>query len=403
MTTSGTASAMRRLLRWLPEHDPSAPPAPDLEEYYQERYADSSGSWKRNLYYRLKPLIPRPVQLALRRSYVSRQAKQSFPAWPVETRVPDLVAAYVRQFIARLDGGSLRRVGFWPDGKRAALVLTHDVEWDAGLRQAPALAAIEKRLGFTSCWNLVPERYPIDWSIVDALRSEGHEVGIHGLKHDGRLFQSRAIFEDRMRQIASYAEKWRAAGFRSPSMLRNAAWMTSLPFEYDSSFPDTDPYEPQPGGCCSPWPYFMGNVVELPLTMPQDHTLFEILGRDDIAIWKQKAGWLMQVGGIIVLNVHPDYMTTPRRLGLYESLLEFLWAQEGVWHALPRTVAAWWRKRDAMTFASDRGAIRLTGADAGRAGFVRCTLRGSALVEIPEPAVKAPVKPPRAGGDTLTR
>jgi len=386
MTTSGTATAMRRLLRWLPEHDRFAPPAPDLEEYYQERYADPSGSWKRNLYYRFKPLIPRPAQLALRRSYVSRQAKHPFPAWPVETRLQDLVDGYLRKFVACLDGGSLRRIGFWPDRKRAALVLTHDVEWDAGLRQAPALAAIEKRLGFTSSWNLVPERYPIDWSIVDALRSEGHEVGIHGLKHDGRLFQSRAIFDDRMRQIATYAAEWRAAGFRSPSTLRNAAWMTSLPFEYDSSFPDTDPYEPQPGGCCSPWPYFMGNVVELPLTMPQDHTLFEILGLDDISVWKQKAGWLMQVGGVIVLNVHPDYMTTSARLGLYESLLEFMREQKGVWHALPRTVAAWWRNRDAMTFVADRKATLLAGTDADRASIVRCALEGSALVETPERA-----------------
>jgi hypothetical protein len=52
--------------------------------------------------------------------------------------------------------------------------------------------------------------------------------------------------------------------------------MASLPFEYDSSYPDTDPFEPQPGGCCSWLPYFNGPLVELPITLPQDHTLFVI-------------------------------------------------------------------------------------------------------------------------------
>ena len=50
--------------------------------------------------------------------------------------------------------------------------------------------------------------------------------------------------------------------------------MPRLGFEYDSSYTDTDPYEPQPGGCCSYLPYFNESLVELPITLPQDHTVF---------------------------------------------------------------------------------------------------------------------------------
>ncbi len=237
----------------------------------------------------------------------------------------------------------------------AAFVITHDVEWDAGLRRAPAIAALERELGFTSCWNLVPERYPIDWSIVDELRQEGFEIGLHGLKHDGRLFQSHKVFAERVHSIHAYAREWGVEGFRSPSTLRNAEWMTEMQIAYDSSFPDTDPYEPQPGGCCSIWPYFLGSMVELPLSLPQDHTLFEILKHGDIAAWQRKAEWIGVHGGIAMLNVHPDYMMTDERLSLYRDFLQYMKAQTRMWHVQPREAARWWRDRHASTLRADGG------------------------------------------------
>ena len=77
--------------------------------------------------------------------------------------------------------------------------------------------------------------------------------------------------------------------------------MPLLGFDYDSSSPDTDPFEPQSGGCCSWWPFFNGKLVELPITLVQDHTLFVILRRPDEQLWVEKAelssesrnGWLL--------------------------------------------------------------------------------------------------------------
>ena len=72
--------------------------------------------------------------------------------------------------------------------------------------------------------------------------------------------------------------------------------MPRLGFDYDSSYSDTDPYEPQPGGCCSYLPYFNENMVELPITLPQDHTLFSILQRPDADVWIGKADFLRERG-----------------------------------------------------------------------------------------------------------
>jgi hypothetical protein len=113
---------------------------------------------------------------------------------------------------------------------------------------------------------------------------------------------------------------------------------------YDSSFPDTDPFEPQPGGCCSILPFFLRDLVELPITLLQDHTLFEILQKRTADVWISKADWLVENRGLVNVLVHPDYVDG-QRLDVYDRLLAYLKGQAGGWHALPREVASWWRLR----------------------------------------------------------
>lgn len=345
-----------------------------LERFLGEKYAEDNAAWKRRLYYELKPLIPRALQLWLRQSYVASQQTRQFPSWPIETRVLDLISGSVRDALQENNQPPLFGIAPWPAESRFAFCITHDVEWDSGLRRAPALLEVEQRVGVVSSWNLVPERYPIDWGIVEELRNAGGEIGIHGLKHDGRLFQSKHIFLSRLKKIEQYAQEWGAVGFRSPSCLRNPEWMKVMKFEYDSSFPDTDPYEPQPGGCCCVWPYFLGNMVELPLTMPQDHTLYEILGHGDVNLWDKKADWIEQVGGLVLINVHPDYIQSAQRLQQYENFLRRMKQRAQMWHALPKDIAQWWSDRNSSALVIRDGKPEVTGPLADRACVARLAL-----------------------------
>jgi hypothetical protein len=374
-------NALLALLKVAPEHEHHLACDPPLERFLFEDYVEDDAAWKRRAYYLLKPLLPRSVQIFLRKRYVGAQEKRQFPDWPIEPRIPNLVAASVRRALREMRQERLFHIAPWPAGARFAFCITHDVEWDAGLRRAPDLLEVEQRVGVVSSWNLVPERYPIDWQIVDKLRSAGSEIGVHGLKHDGRLFQSKSIFLQRLKKIEEYAREWGAVGFRSPSCLRNPEWMKVMNFEYDSSFPDTDPYEPQPGGCCCVWPYFLGSMVELPLTMPQDHTLYEILGHTDLGAWDQKADWLERVGGLVLINVHPDYMTTDQRLRQYEEFLVRMKQRASMWHALPRQIARWWRDRDASALEIRDGEPAVTGAAAGRAAVAPLRLDTSGMLQ----------------------
>jgi hypothetical protein len=313
--------------------------------FLYERYLQGQAFKPPGLFYKVKPLIPRGVQMAMRRALV-RRAKLEFPAWPIEERLLKDWSGRVQRSLEASGDDRLPFVNHWPDGKRFAVVLTHDVEGVEGVERIPEVIEVERRHGFVSSWNFVAEWYPFDRSIFEVIRARGGEVGLHGIRHDGSLFRDRATFEEQLPAIRRYLEDWGALGFRSPSTIRNAEWMHELPCLYDSSFPQNDPYQPQPGGCCSPFPFFFGDVVELPITLDQDHTLFEFLREDSIEIWIKKTEWLVESHGLVNLIVHPDYMTGGR-LELYERFLEYLGGLVGGWHALPAEVAQWWRARSA--------------------------------------------------------
>ena len=345
-----------------------------IDYYLYERYLEKATGWVVKPYYSLKPLIPKSIRTTLRRAYSKVQGRLRFPSWPVE---PVLVNALDRYMVAVLETTgrtSLRRLAPWPEGARAAFAITHDVEWDSGFRNVDAIVEIEKRHGFRSSWNIVPERYPIDWSVIDRLRADGFEIGVHGLRHDGSLFRSRKDFNRNIGKVNRYIREWGVSGFRSESTLRNTDWMPELDALYDTSFPDTDPYEPQAGGCCSILPYFIGELIELPITLPQDHTLFTILRHADISVWKQKSSWIEENGGCILIDVHPDYMDSRESLLRYESFLSFMKEKSDIWHALPRDVAGWWKDRTHSTLRHNGAGWSVDGPAEDRAAIIETSL-----------------------------
>jgi glycosyltransferase involved in cell wall biosynthesis len=234
------------------------------------------------------------------------------------------------------------------------LVLTHDVEGGKGLKRVENLMRLEQRLGFHSCFNFVPEgEYCVDDSLRLTLDAAGFEVGVHGLEHDGKLYSSKGKFAAKAARIGEYLRAWSAVGFRSPLMQHRLGWLQALGAEYDSSTFDTDPFEPQPDGVDTIFPFWVqgkaeNGYVELPYTLVQDFTLFTVLREQNIDIWKRKIDWIAERGGMVLLNTHPDYMCfngTPARdeypVARYEELFQHLREKyEGAfWPALPRDVS----------------------------------------------------------------
>lgn len=303
-------------------------------------------SFARKMYYRLKPVLPRPLTRRLRRLQRSAAAGDSPLGWPVEARYAQFLWAVIGGLLAGTKRQAVPFIHFWPSGHRFAFVLTHDIETAEGQAHVRALADLETAHGFRSSFNFVPERYRLDQELINTLRARGFEVGVHGLKHDGKLFSSRAEFMRRAARINQYLKDLDAVGFRAPFTHRQPEWMQALDIEYDLSFFDTDPYEPIPGGTMSIWPFEIGRFVELPYTLVQDYTLTAVLGETTPRIWLEKVDFIERYCGLALVNSHPDYLRDPANWRLYEQFLQTMRRRAGpYWHALPREVARWWRAR----------------------------------------------------------
>ncbi len=300
----------------------------------------------RRAYYRLKPLLPRSLTTRLR-SLHRGVAEQRFElGWPEEPRWAAFLAATVGHLAKARGLERLPYVRLWPEGRQFAFVLTHDIETAKGQAFAARVADLEEGLGFRSSFNFVTERYPLDQGLIADLRGRGFEIGVHGCRHDGRLFSSRRRFLRRAARINRHLRELGAVGFRSPLTHRHPGWMQDLEMEYDLSFFDSDPYEPIPGGVMTVWPFRIGRFWELPYTLPQDHTLAAVLGERTPKLWLEKLAFIRSVGGMALLNSHPDYLREGPLWPMYEQFLRQV--REGSdeqWHALPREVARWWRAR----------------------------------------------------------
>ena len=294
------------------------------------------------LYYNLKPFIPRRIQILLRRQMVLRRRQLFKNIWPIDENA------------GKLPDGWLG----WPDGKCFALVLTHDVDTAKGYDRCYDLMELEQRLGFRSSFNFVPARYEVTPDLRRELTQNGFEVGIHGLKHDGRLYESQRTFKERANRINDYLREWGSVGFRSPSMHHNLDWIHELNIKYDASTFDTDPFEPQTDGVGTIFPFWVeedssqNGYVELPYTLPQDFTLFVLMKERNTDIWKKKLGWIAEKGGMALMNTHPDYMVFDRLKrsveeypsDYYIELLDHIKTMyEGqYWHPLPKEMAHFW-------------------------------------------------------------
>ncbi|HEX9740249.1 MAG TPA: hypothetical protein VGA29_05700, partial [Ignavibacteriaceae bacterium] len=232
----------------------------------------------------------------------------------------------------------------FPEPYETAVILTHDVEEETGFNFIPKVIELEVSLGFKSSWNIVPYKYKIDSGIINLINESGHEIGIHGYNHDGKLYYSEKIFNKRVPLINDALKKYNAVGFRSPMVHRNLRWLQKLDIKYDASYFDYDPFQPFPGGTGCIWPFVAGKFVELPYTLPQDHTLFYALKKKDITIWINKINWLVKNNGMIIVLTHPDYLIKYSHLEMYKSLLLFL-KNINAWFCLPDEMQSWWKDK----------------------------------------------------------
>lgn len=249
----------------------------------------------------------------------------------------------------------------WPDGARAAVAVTFDVDAesvmlaiDPALADRPSLMSHQRYGPVTGVPRLlallaerglratffVPgataERHP---DAVRAIVEAGHEVAHHGFEHESLLGRSREEELDILRRGLDALERVagvRPRGYRAPWWELGAhtlALLEELGFVYDSSLFERDA------------PYRVGRLVEIPVSWTFDDweryafwpdiTGSGVIARpsDVLEAWWEEIDALVEVGGCAVLTMHPFLSGRPARARALGALLDRLRERGDVWIA----------------------------------------------------------------------
>src|SRR5260370_42069774 len=138
-------------------------------------------------------------------------------------------------------------------------------------------------------------------------------------------------------------------------MYRNQEWYDAFELSYDMFVPSVAHLEPQRGGCCTVMPYFIGKVLELPLTATQDYSLFHILNDYSLDLWKKQLALIREKYGLMSFTAHPDYLISQRARMVYEALIDYLReiiSQDKYWQALLGDDDRWMRSHSQYNILS---------------------------------------------------
>jgi hypothetical protein len=364
-------------------------PSQVIENLRRETYAVD---WRHKLpvsalarmYYFLRPLLPVHVRKHLQEFHFRGWSKLKFPRWPVDCSVDNIHAQLLSLSLKASGAERIPFIWFWPEGATSCVIVTHDVETEVGNSFCRTLMDIDDSFGIKASFQVIPEqRYSVTPEFLSCIRDRGFEVVVHDLNHDGHLYRDREQFLERAAKIHSYAAAYGAEGFRAGSLYRKQVWYDALKVSYDMSVPNVAHLDPQRGGCCTVMPYFLGEILELPVTTTQDYTLFHILHDYSIELWKKQMEIIMEKHGLISFIVHPDYIVKPEQRCIYEALLGYLSCvreEKSIWITTPGKVNRWWRQRTEMKLVNYADGWQIEGPGAERARVAYASLEGDRLV-----------------------
>lgn len=316
--------------------------------------------------YHLVPVNIRNFLMGMIRNDKTRKDKNDkklpeFPHYPIEKSVELIRHLFLKSLEIKTDK-KVPCAQFWPGSKKCCFIATHDMETESSFKNIGKIREIEKRHCIMSSWNVLSKRYKIghaEIKMLKGLKNEGCEIGIHGYNHDGKLpYISKEKMKKRILHALKRFEEFGCTSFRSPQLQRSEDFLHELSsyFECDSSVPDTDFMSAfaAKSGCCTVFPFFIGNMAEIPITLDQDFRLIYTHKYNTEQIfnnWKEKADFICQLGGVINILTHPDdyLIGNDKYLSGYEKFLNYMakkYEDGKVYHDTISHVARWWKERD---------------------------------------------------------
>lgn len=263
----------------------------------------------------------------------------------------DALRFIVVKAVERLSGTRLPRKTW--KGKKSCCIVTHDVDTKQGLARARPIKKLEEKYDIESAWYIPTKHYSLDSGTVRDLANYG-EVGVHGAQHSGNLV---GLPNQKLYQLLYEAKKLLGKisdspvkGFRSPLLQHNSTIFEQLKkadYSYDTSVPTWEPKHPQtmsPFGIGTVFPLVLNDLVEIPISIVQDHQLLYVLGltaKETLAEWFSFMTTIKEIGGCSVLLSHPEYgLFDSENISMYEDFLTYISSDSDGWITTPAKLVA---------------------------------------------------------------
>jgi peptidoglycan/xylan/chitin deacetylase (PgdA/CDA1 family) len=269
-----------------------------------------------------------------------------------------------------------------------------------GISQTKTKRALETVIDALHPYNAAPTffipavvlgRHP---ALIAEIARRGAEIGIHGYVHNDYRTLSKNEQLKQTKQAISVFQRTQIPyqGFRNPYL----GWtedslhvFTGLNFTYESNEAvihdaiDLERFPPHlrsgfekslklfqaiPCSAYTLRPHFEGPLLRIPTSIPDDEMVFDRLRITDVeevgAIWSRVMQRVYDLGGIYVLNLHPERAILCKRS--LENLLSLASSRQlPVWQACLKDIAGWWKERsqyrlDIAQLAPDRWRVEAT-------------------------------------------
>ncbi len=263
-----------------------------------------------------------------------------------------------------LDSISGQKQVTWPEGKKYAVVFTHDVDTEWLFKNDDWLKRYkdcEERSGIRSAWYTVPLAIKAaktkQW--LKTMHSDGHEIGAHGYDHNATL--PNLPMPKLQKQLSSSFDiissliQSDEIGYRAPWLTRNKNLCIALQkagYLYDTSFPTSDFQRNNPvanNGVCTVFPFVREGLPILPVSVPQD-VMYISLAKAPLDFYKwinELTKEVKKTGGVAVISTHlqPHHSANEPMLEGYKYITETLGADKDAWHTTPRELIKHYKQR----------------------------------------------------------
>lgn len=282
----------------------------------------------------------------------------------------------IRTIANRVRAGRSLQPETWPNGARAAVLFSFDVDNDTitiARNEVPSIGAMSQgeygaRVGLRRVVDLM-DRHEIPASffipavslvlrpdMVDVIQESGrHEFGVHGWIHELNTALDAETERDLVNRATNYLEDVtgrRPVGYRAPSWNFSPSTLNILRaqgFLYDSSLmADDRPYELMQDGEPT-------GMVELPVEwILDDAPLMNPRGdsytspRELLQVYIDEFDKAYEEGTMFLLTTHPHIIGHRSRIIILEELIAHIQARGNVWFATHEQVVRYVKEQAGM-------------------------------------------------------